>query len=167
MGCFGSTLRGDHHTGDGEGNTREEWNTKGGDLKHRLTSEHSIIHLVRHHRFHPRKGKEDAFGLAGAYDAVKKIASGGTSDVWLFKDRVYDDEGDTVAVKLMERPIPKDSVPMTFNEILVSIELSNSVLMRMKDVLLTPSHFGITMEYAKGGNLAEHVARRVPLVKKK
>lgn len=121
-----------------------------------------VKHLVRHRRFHKFRGVSK-FGLNGSFQAVKMVGRGGTGQTWLCKDLAAG--GDLVALKLQERPIPSDTVTMTFNEIMVqSTEGDGVFLTRIRDVLLSPTHLALSLEYEAGGNLAEYVARRLPQV---
>ena len=139
---------------------------------HRFSSESSVKHLTRHHRlkkFEPG----DKFGLTGAYEFERKIATGGTGEVWLCHAAVPKDTEDysrktcsDVAIKLQQRPIPAEYVPMGINEALVASQLRSPHLMSASALVLSPSHVGLVMEYAEKGNLAEHVASRVPIAGK-
>lgn len=143
--------------------------------KHRVTSEHSLHHLTRHHKWHifgirrrheEEKGEEGGEGWCGMghslFDCQKRIAKGGTSDVWLVKEK---ESGENKAVKILERPIRKIAADMTYNEVMVMGDVAPKdagLLTHMTKICLSATHIGLVMEYANGGNLAELVSKKVP-----
>ncbi len=148
---------------------------------HRLSSEHSLKHLVRHHRqafFHlPYKAglgesgrllKEEAhLGIGKNYSLVRVIGQGGTSTVWLAHDNEFDE---MVAIKVYSRPLPESDVPMVYNELVLgstSARVGCTHLCAARSVFLTESHLGIVMEAAEGGNLAEYVSDKVAHLNRK
>lgn len=169
-GCL-SKRRGGHNK-VGEDLSQQDETIEEDHHSHRFSSESSVKHLTRHHRlktFEPG----DKFGLAGAFDFERKIASGGSGEVWLCRaalSNVGEDQlsslSSDVAIKLQQRPIRADSVPMGINEALVASQLRSPHLMSASALVLSPSHVGLVMEYAEKGNLAEHVASRVPIAGK-
>jgi hypothetical protein len=156
---------------------------------HRSPQELALTHLVRHHRLHPFHSV-DKFGLDGSFEVVELLGRGGTGATYLCKDLRAG--GEMVAVKLQQRPIPKDTVDMTFNECLVRSasckvihcsarcrKMSFAVFWRrpqvqatacegcvfcttLREVVLTPTHFGLVLELEEGGTMAEAAAKRVP-----
>eukprot|EP00890_Picochlorum_soloecismus_P005411 jgi/Picsp_1/5871/NSC_03229-R1_kinase-like protein len=167
-GCLSKKKRGENKVGDlfQQDETIEE-----DHHSHRYSSESSVKHLTRHHRL-KRFEPGDKFGLAGAYEFERKIATGGTGEVWLCRAAVPEVGGgrlhvsSDVAIKLQQRPIRSDSVPMGINEALVASQLRSPHLMSASALVLSQSHVGLVMEYAEKGNLAEHVASRVPIAEK-
>lgn len=102
------------------------------------------------------------------YELISTLGMGGTSTVWLGKDCT---SGDTVAIKVFKRPIERDAVPMLFNELLVGSQswfddtvwtdqvVRDSVfLCHTRSAFLTKHCYGVVMDVAKGGNLAEYVS---------
>lgn len=57
------------------------------------------------------------FGLGPAYTAIKLLGRGGTGQTWLCREAASDR---LFAVKLQQRPIPRGTVRLTYNEITVS-----------------------------------------------
>ncbi|KAI8111533.1 hypothetical protein M9435_004033 [Picochlorum sp. BPE23] len=148
---------------------------------HRLSSKHSLKHLVRHHReslFHlpykpglgesGRLRKEEALlGIGKNYSLIRAIGKGGTSTVWLAHDNEFDEE---VAIKLYSRPLPESDMLMVYNEVVIgstSARVGSTHLCAARSVFLTESHLGIVMEAAQGGNLAEYVSDSVSYLNRK
>lgn len=102
------------------------------------------------------------------YELFSTIGMGGTSTVWLGKDITTEKE---VAVKVLKRPISDDDLPMLFNELLVGsqswfedtvmdsqVPRDSIFLCHTKSIFLTRHCYGVVMELARGGNLAEYVS---------
>lgn len=130
------------------------------EFPHRVTREDSLIHLTRHPRFHAFAAA-DRFGLNGSFENIKILGRGGTGVTWLCKDKKHDDK--LVAIKLQQRPIPENSVPMTYNEIVVQGSEGPGCIFTttIQELVITPSHIGLVLEYENGGTMAEYVAERV------
>jgi serine/threonine protein kinase len=106
--------------------------------------------------------------VAKRYELVSTLGVGGTSTVWLGRDSETREE---VAIKILKRPISEKDMPMLYNEILIGSQswLDNVIpkagklhdsmyLCHSKSVFLTQHCYGMVMEVAKGGNLAEYVS---------
>jgi serine/threonine protein kinase len=91
---------------------------------HRSSQENSLLHLSRHHRVHPFHRDGDKFGLGANYEIERVLGRGGTGETHLARDRRAGGAGELVAIKLQQRPIPRESVEMSYNECLVSCALS-------------------------------------------
>jgi len=96
------------------------------------------------------------FGISDIYIVMRLLGEGGSGQTWLcqeVKTRA------TVAIKFIRRPIPKVMLPMLMHEIKIQAELGEGHmnLVKAKEVLLTPTHLGIVMEYAAGGCLTTYV----------
>jgi serine/threonine protein kinase len=56
------------------------------------------------------------FGLDAAYEPIRLLGRGGTGQTWLCREVA---SGNEYAVKLQQRPIPRATVRLTYNEITV------------------------------------------------
>ncbi|KAL1214373.1 Serine/threonine-protein kinase SRK2D [Cardamine amara subsp. amara] len=86
------------------------------------------------------------------YDFVKDIGSGNFGVARLMTDRVTKE---LVAVKYIERGDKIDENVQ--REIINHRSLRHPNIVRFKEVILTPSHLAIVMEYAAGGELYERI----------
>lgn len=129
-------------------------------LAHRLSQEESLAHLVRHPRVIPFSAAAAGFGLEAAYEPIRLLGRGGSGQVWLARERAT---GRLRALKLHQRPTPRASVRLAFNEVEVGAGVCTSsvFLVHPVEAVLTPSHLALVLEYAPGGSLAEFVARQV------
>jgi len=102
------------------------------------------------------------------YELISTLGMGGTSTVWLAKDRKT---GEEVAIKVFKRPIGKDEVPLLYNELLVGSQSwfydtvstgamppDSIFLCHTRSAFLTRHCYGVVMEVAWGGNIAEYVS---------
>lgn len=103
-------------------------------------------------------GKKD-FGLGERYEPIKFLGRGGFSDTWLFRDLKTKE---TVAIKLMRRPVPPVLETSLLREILIQTELGwgHENVVKAYEAILTPSHFALVMEVASGGSLTSYVSER-------
>jgi serine/threonine protein kinase len=115
---------------------------------------------VRHPRLVPFSAAAAGFGLETAYEPLSLLGRGGSGQVWLARERAT---GHLRALKLHQRPIPRASVRLAFNEVEVGAGVcaSNVFLVHLVEAVLTPSHLALVLEYEAGGSLAELVARQV------
>lgn len=122
-----------------------------------------MAHLVRHPRLNAFENVDGRFGLESGYEAVKLLGRGGTGQTWLCRDRRT---GEEVALKLQQRPLPKHSLELTYNEIVIQAEVGagSPHMTTLREVLLTPTHLAMVLEYAAGGSCAEYVATQIPRV---
>eukprot|EP00891_Asterochloris_glomerata_P000072 jgi/Astpho2/72/e_gw1.00004.30.1_t len=69
-----------------------------------------------------------------------------------------------VAVKLFERPLDPGAVSAVLREIKIQTEISEGHinLIKVYDLILTPTHLGLVMEAAEGGSLTSYVADKFP-----
>ncbi|DBA66108.1 TPA: hypothetical protein ACH3X2_003106 [Trebouxia sp. C0005] len=96
-------------------------------------------------------------GLAGTHQAVKLLGRGAAADIWLFRDLKH---GNQVAVKLFERPLPQAAVQAVLREIKIQTEIGegHANLVNVYQLILTPTHLALCMEWASGGSLTSYVA---------
>ncbi|CAN1834738.1 Serine/threonine-protein kinase SAPK3 [Linum perenne] len=86
------------------------------------------------------------------YEAIKQLGSGNFGVARLVKDRKTKE---LVAVKYIERGKTIDE--HVRREIINHRSLTHPNIVRFKEVLLTPTHLAIVMEYAAGGELFERI----------
>ncbi|GAB2277658.1 Serine/threonine-protein kinase srk2a [Dionaea muscipula] len=86
------------------------------------------------------------------YEAVKELGAGNFGVAKLMR---YIPSGDLVAIKFIERG-PKIDENVA-REIVNHRSLCHPNIIRFKEVVLTPTHLGIVMEYAAGGELFERI----------
>ncbi|KFK28375.1 hypothetical protein AALP_AA8G507100 [Arabis alpina] len=86
------------------------------------------------------------------YDFVKDIGSGNFGVARLMRDKVTKE---LVAVKYIERGDKIDENVQ--REIINHRSLKHPNIVRFKEVILTPTHLAIIMEYASGGELYERI----------
>jgi len=99
------------------------------------------------------------FGLAGAYEVLHLLGTGGEGETWLCRERA---SGRELAVKLVARPIPKSITQIIQREIKILADLGDGHLniVHAEEVVLTPTHVGLVMEYVRGGNMVSFVTSR-------
>ncbi|KAG6775835.1 hypothetical protein POTOM_019334 [Populus tomentosa] len=88
------------------------------------------------------------------YDLVKDIGSGNFGVARLMRDKVTKE---LVAVKYIERGDKIDGNVQ--REIINHRSLRHPNIVRFKEVILTPTHLAIVMEYAAGGELFERICK--------
>ncbi|CAI9116253.1 OLC1v1017351C1 [Oldenlandia corymbosa var. corymbosa] len=88
------------------------------------------------------------------YEIVKDIGSGNFGVAKLVRDRLTKE---LFAVKFIERGQKIDEHVQ--REIMNHRSLKHPNIIRFKEVLLTPTHLGIVMEYAAGGELFERICK--------
>jgi serine/threonine-protein kinase SRK2 len=86
------------------------------------------------------------------YDIVKDIGSGNFGVARLMRDR---QTRDLVAVKYIERGENIDE--NVKRDIINHRSLRHPNIIQFKEVILTPTHLAIVMEYAAGGELYERI----------
>lgn len=114
------------------------------------------------------RGKDWMRDVSQRYQLISTLGVGGTSTVWLGKDLKT---GKEVAIKVVKRPIREEDVPMLYNELLVGsqswfddtvtndrIPQDSLFLCHMRSIFLTRHCYGVVMDVARGGNLAEYVS---------
>ncbi|KAL9229747.1 hypothetical protein vseg_005181 [Gypsophila vaccaria] len=89
------------------------------------------------------------------YDLVRDIGSGNFGVARLMRDRVTKE---LVAVKYIERGDKIDENVQ--REIINHRSLRHPNIVRFKEVILTPTHLAIVMEYASGGELFERISNK-------
>lgn len=87
------------------------------------------------------------------YEVVKDIGSGNFGVAKLVRDK---DTSELFAVKFIERGQKIDEHVQ--REIMNHRSLNHPNIVRFKEVLLTPTHLGIVMEYAAGGELFQRIS---------
>lgn len=122
-----------------------------------------MAHLVRHPRIHAFDNVEGRFGLESGYEAVRLLGRGGTGQTWLCRRR---GTGEEVALKLQQRPLPKHTLDLTYNEVVIQAEVGwgSPHMCTLQEVMLTPSHLAMVLDYEAGGSCAEYVAAQIPKV---
>lgn len=133
------------------------------DFFHRKSQELSMAHLVRHPRIHAFDNVEGRFGLESGYEAVRLLGRGGTGQTWLCRRR---GTGEEVALKLQQRPLPKHTLDLTYNEVVIQAEVGwgSPHMCTLQEVMLTPTHLAMVLDYEAGGSCAEYVAAQIPKV---
>jgi serine/threonine-protein kinase SRK2 len=86
------------------------------------------------------------------YELVRDIGSGNFGVARLMRSRA---DGQLVAVKYIERGDKIDENVQ--REIINHRSLRHPNIIRFKEVILTPTHLAIVMEYASGGELFERI----------
>ncbi|KAJ3681518.1 hypothetical protein LUZ60_016007 [Juncus effusus] len=86
------------------------------------------------------------------YEPVRAIGSGNFGVARLMRNR---QTGELVAMKLIERGLRIDE--NVYREIINHRSLQHPNIIRFKEVVLTPTHLAIVMEYAAGGELFERI----------
>lgn len=122
-----------------------------------------MAHLVRHPRIHAFDNVEGRFGLESGYEAVRLLGRGGTGQTWLCRRR---GTGEEVALKLQQRPLPKHTLDLTYNEVVIQAEVGwgSPHMCTLQEVMLTPTHLAMVLDYEAGGSCAEYVAAQIPKV---
>eukprot|EP00899_Mesostigma_viride_P013410 jgi/Mesvir1/2206/Mv09851-RA.1 len=88
------------------------------------------------------------------YEVVRDIGSGNFGVARLVKDKVT---GELLAVKYIERGVKIDENVQ--REIFNHRMLRHPNIIQFKEVLLTPTHLAIVMEYASGGELFDRICK--------
>lgn len=86
------------------------------------------------------------------YDIIRNLGAGNFGVAKLVRDKVT---GELYAVKFIERGKKIDEHVQ--REIMNHRSLKHPNIIRFNEVLLTPTHLGIVMEYASGGELFERI----------
>jgi serine/threonine-protein kinase SRK2 len=99
------------------------------------------------------------FGLGDQYEVLHLLGTGGEGETWLCRERA---SGRELAVKLVARPIPKSITQIIQREIKILADLGDGHLniVHAEEVVLTPTHVGLVMEYVRGGNMVSFVTSR-------
>ncbi|MEW5313569.1 MAG: hypothetical protein WDW38_005127 [Sanguina aurantia] len=97
-------------------------------------------------------GGAERWGLQ--YDFVKDLGSGNFGVAKLMRNKIT---GVTVAIKYIERGERIDK--NVEREIINHRTLNHPNIIAFKELFLTPSHLGIAMEYASGGELFERIVK--------
>lgn len=107
----------------------------------------------------PASSTSDAFGLSNYFESQRLLGEGGSGETWLMKDKTTKE---LVAVKMIKRPIPKALHQMLLQEIMIQRDLGEGHIniVTSREVMLTPSHMAIVMEYVSGGTLTKYVSDR-------
>eukprot|EP00887_Chlorella_sp_A99_P005106 scaffold25.g5106.t1 len=120
-------------------------------------------HLVRHPRLQPFEPISGRFGMTEAYECVRMLGRGGSGQTWLCREKAT---GEHFALKMQQRPIPRGAVQLTYNEITIQAMVAEGSphLTRLREVILSPSHLAMVLEFVKGGSVAEYVAAQISKV---
>lgn len=99
------------------------------------------------------------FGMPTDFEVVKLLGTGGEGETWLCIDKRTKRE---VAIKLVRRPIPKSITQIIQREVKILADLGDGHLniVHADEVILTPTHLGLVMEYVSGGNMVQYVTKK-------
>mmetsp|Transcript_13063 Transcript_13063/g.30979 ORF Transcript_13063/g.30979 Transcript_13063/m.30979 type:complete len:439 (-) Transcript_13063:314-1630(-) len=106
------------------------------------------------------ESKDDAcFGLSKTHTRVKALGSGACGEVWLMKSNIT---GDSVAVKVMPRPINRKYEQRVLREIKIhgNVGYSHPNIVSGIETILTGSHLNLIMEYCAGGTMLDYVLKK-------
>mmetsp|Transcript_7770 Transcript_7770/g.19278 ORF Transcript_7770/g.19278 Transcript_7770/m.19278 type:complete len:422 (-) Transcript_7770:514-1779(-) len=99
------------------------------------------------------------FAVGQTHKVMRMLGEGGSGETWLCKDL---NSGNDVAIKFIQRPIPKVVLPMIFHEVKIQAQLGEGHvnLVQARELLLTKTHLGLAMEFVSGGNLTGYVTEK-------
>jgi len=99
------------------------------------------------------------FGLGEEFHPIEQLGEGGSGETWLMIEK---HSGRQMALKMIQRPIPKVLHEMLLHEIQIQGDLGECHLniVSAEEVILTRTHLAIVMEYASGGTLTKYVSDR-------
>lgn len=99
------------------------------------------------------------FGLGDQFEVIKLLGTGGEGETWLCNDNTTQEQ---VAIKLIRRPIPKAVVNLIKREIKIQADLGQGHLniVHAREVVLSKSHLGLSMEFVSGGNMVSYVSMK-------
>mmetsp|Transcript_21728 Transcript_21728/g.60416 ORF Transcript_21728/g.60416 Transcript_21728/m.60416 type:complete len:442 (-) Transcript_21728:88-1413(-) len=100
-----------------------------------------------------------AFGMSKTHNLGRALGSGACGEVWLMTSKA---SGEKVAVKVMPRPVSKKYEQRVIREIKIhgNVGYSHPNIVSGYEVILTPSHLNLVMEYADGGTMLDYVLNR-------
>ncbi|CAG9466002.1 unnamed protein product [Pedinophyceae sp. YPF-701] len=100
-------------------------------------------------------------GLEEIFECEKFLGEGGTGKTYLMKSI---ETGEEVAVKAINRPVLKDLMRLIKREIMIQAELGEGHrnIVNLFEVLLTPTHLCLVMEYVPGGSLTSYITSKFP-----
>ena len=103
--------------------------------------------------------RAEAFGLRGdEYEVLKRLGEGHEGSTYLVRVRA---SGEELAAKIMRRGGMLDERYL-LQEIVTQASLTHPFIVQLKEVLLTPSHVVMLLEYAKGGDFFKFVVASTP-----
>ncbi|XP_063226737.1 maternal embryonic leucine zipper kinase-like isoform X2 [Bacillus rossius redtenbacheri] len=95
--------------------------------------------------------------LKGLYEVQKTIGCGGFAKV---KVGIHVLTGEKVAIKIMEKNTLGEDLPRVKMEIEALKSLSHHHICKLYQVIETPSHYFLVMEYCAGGELFDHIVSK-------
>mmetsp|Transcript_8420 Transcript_8420/g.24143 ORF Transcript_8420/g.24143 Transcript_8420/m.24143 type:complete len:466 (-) Transcript_8420:426-1823(-) len=103
--------------------------------------------------------------LTQLYVPIRLLGRGGCGDTYLMEEKK---SGRRVAVKVIDRPIPKKMVLRIETEIVVQALLGaqSTAIVEAYDAILTDKHLALSMELAAGGSLTDYVTSKFRTTKK-
>mmetsp|Transcript_4620 Transcript_4620/g.7936 ORF Transcript_4620/g.7936 Transcript_4620/m.7936 type:complete len:437 (+) Transcript_4620:190-1500(+) len=99
------------------------------------------------------------FAISSHYKVLHMLGEGGSGETWLCKNLRTNEE---VAVKYIQRPIPKVVLPMIYHEVKIQAQLGEGHvnLVQAKELVLSKTHLALGLEYVSGGNLTAYVMNK-------
>lgn len=99
------------------------------------------------------------FHMEGVFEVLSLLGRGGEGETWLCQEL---GNGRKRAIKLIKRPIPKPAIQIIKREIKIQADLGegNLNIVNAEELILTPSHLGLVMEYVAGGNMVQFVTKK-------
>jgi len=88
--------------------------------------------------------------LPDRWEVIRRLGSGGQAVVWLARDLLL---GEVVALKVFPRELPADSLRRLRREVTIGRELRHPNLVRVYELVETPSGPALAMGYCEGGSL--------------
>ncbi|XP_014261911.1 maternal embryonic leucine zipper kinase-like [Cimex lectularius] len=98
--------------------------------------------------------------LKSLYDIDKTIGTGGFAKVKLATHLLT---GEKVAIKIMDKELLGDDYPRVKMELQALKSISHHHICKLYQVLETPTHFFMIMEYCSGGELFDHIVEKSKL----
>lgn len=95
--------------------------------------------------------------LKGLYETEKTIGCGGFAKVKL---ATHIATGEKVAIKIMDKNQLKEDLPRVRLELKALKTLSHEHICKLYQIIETPTHFFIVMEYCAGGELFDHIVEK-------
>lgn len=92
--------------------------------------------------------------LPSRWRPVRRLGFGGQGEVWLADDLVLDQR---VALKLIPREQGDDALERTRREVRAGRQLEHRNLIRLFDLVDTPSHLLVAMEWLPGGSVKDRL----------
>ena len=126
------------------------------ELIHDIT--HDLTRALERHRIFHSFHDDGNFGLSQGFHITKLLGRGSSGQCWLAKDS---EDDSYVALKLLSRPLPPLLAELALNEISVQSLISDATIFctNLKEVILTPTHIALVLEFEQGGSFVDFVAK--------